>query len=144
MNNTIIKRSQLIEAEVQRLAVGQPFKFQEIPNLSRNNIIVYGFEAYSRSQLAFSPNGNPVLLNADVPNVVVSFRDINKEEFVYQMPMFNMIRSNVGGFVTMITPRIINLTDSYIQLNNLGTITAGDAVVLNLFYTLPTDEAKWM
>ena len=51
--------------------------------------------------------------------------------------MFNLIRSNVGGFITMITPRLINLTDSYIQLVNAGTVTPGESVVLNLYYSLP-------
>jgi len=137
MNNLIIKRSQLIEAEVQTLAIGQKYQFKEIPNLSRNNILLYGFEAYSRTQLRNSPNGNDVILGADAHNVVVSFRDTNKVEFVYQVPMYNLIRSNVGGFITMITPRLINLTDSYIQLVAAGTVTPGEAVVLNLYYSLP-------
>jgi hypothetical protein len=141
MNNLIIKRSQLIEAEVQSLAVGQKFQFKEIPNLSRNNIMLYGFEAYTRTQLRTSPQGNNTLLAADAHNVVVSFRDTNKVEFVYQVPLFNLVRSNVGGFITMITPRLINLTDSYIQLVNAGSVTAGEAVVLNLYYSLPGEDA---
>jgi hypothetical protein len=34
------------------LAVGNRYYFQDIPNLSRNNIIVYGLEAFTESLLA--------------------------------------------------------------------------------------------
>jgi hypothetical protein len=138
MNNLIIKRSQIAEAQLQgSIAVGKKYPFLEIPNLSRNNILLYGFEVYSRTQLRSTPMGNDVILAADVHNVILSFRDTNKVEFVYQMPIYNLIRSNVGGFITMITPRLINLTDSYVQVVNAGSLSVDEVVAVNLFYSLP-------
>lgn len=138
MNNLIIKRSQIAEAQLTgSIAVGKKYPFLEIPNLSRNNILLYGFEVYSRTQLRATPMGNDTILAADVHNVVLSFRDTNKIEFVYQMPIYNLIRSNVGGFITMITPRLINLTDSYVQVVNAGSLTVDEVVAVNLFYSLP-------
>ena len=140
MNNLIIKRSQLAEAQITgSVAVGKKYNFLEIPNLSRNNILLYGFEVYSATQLTNTPNGNAVIAAADIPNVVVSFRDTNKVEFVYQVPTFSLIRANVGGFITMITPRLINLTDSYIQLTAAGTISVDEVLAVNLYYSLPTE-----
>jgi hypothetical protein len=140
MNNLIIKRSQLAEAQITgSVAVGKKYNFTEIPNLSRNNILLYGFEVYTADQLAVTPNGNTVIPTADTNNVVLSFRDTNKVEFVYQVPIYNLIRSNVGGFITMITPRLINLTDSYIQLVDAGGITVNQVVAVNLYYSLPTE-----
>jgi hypothetical protein len=140
MNNLIIKRSQLAEAQVTgSVAVGKKYQFLEIPNLSRNNILLYGFEVYSANQLTNTPNGNAVIAAADIPNVVVSFRDTNKVEFVYQVPTFSLIRANVGGFITMITPRLINLTDSYIQLTAAGGINVDEVLAVNLYYSLPTE-----
>lgn len=140
MNNLIIKRSQIIEAQVTgSVAVGKKYQFLEIPNLSRNNIILYGFEAYTRQQLRATPMGNDTILAADAHNVVLSFRDTNKVEFVYQTPIYNLIRSNVGGFITMIEPRLINLTDSYIQLTNVGSVTLNEVVALNIYYSLPNE-----
>ena len=140
MNNLIIKRSQLAEAQVTgSVAVGKKYQFLEIPNLSRNNILLYGFEVYSASQLSNTPNGNVVIAAADIPNVVLSFRDTNKVEFVYQVPTFSLIRANVGGFISMITPRLINLTDSYIQLTALGTINVDEVLAVNLYYSLPNE-----
>jgi hypothetical protein len=140
MNNLIIKRSQLAEAQITgSVAVGKKYNFLEIPNLSRNNILLYGFEVYSAAQLTNTPNGNAVIAAADIPNVVVSFRDTNKVEFVYQVPTFSLIRANVGGFITMITPRLINLTDSYIQLTAAGGINVDEVLAVNLYYSLPTE-----
>ena len=46
MNNLIIKRSQLVEAQFTGTpAAGKKYQFTEVPNISRNNIIIYGFEA---------------------------------------------------------------------------------------------------
>jgi hypothetical protein len=140
MNNLIIKRSQLAEAQVSgSVAVGKKYQFLEIPNLSRNNILLYGFEVYSASQLSNTPNGNVVISAANIPNVVLSFRDTNKVEFVYQVPTFSLIRANVGGFISMITPRLINLTDSYIQLTATGSINVDEVLAVNLYYSLPKE-----
>jgi hypothetical protein len=140
MNNLIIKRSQLAEAQITgSVAVGKKYNFLEIPNLSRNNILLYGFEVYSATQLSNTPNGNAVITAANIPNVVLSFRDTNKVEFVYQVPTYSLIRANVGGFITMITPRLINLTDSYIQLTATGTIAVDQVLAVNLYYSLPTE-----
>lgn len=140
MNNLIIKRSQLVEAQVTgSVAVGKKYNFLEIPNLSRNNILLYGFEVYTADQLAATPNGNTVIPSSRAHHVVVSFRDVNKVEFVYQVPAYNLIRSNVGGFVTMITPRLINLTDSYIQLVATTGISVNEVLAVNLYYSLPTE-----
>jgi spore maturation protein SpmB len=55
MNNLIIKRSQLVEATfVGGAAAGKKYQFTEVPNLSRNNIIVYGFEAFTATQLSIT------------------------------------------------------------------------------------------
>jgi hypothetical protein len=140
MNNLIIKRSQLAEAQITgSVAVGKKYNFLEIPNLSRNNILLYGFEVYTADQLSVTPNGNTVIPTNRTNQVVLSFRDTNKVEFVYQTPIYNLIRSNVGGFITMITPRLINLTDSYIQLVQTTGLSVNEVVAVNLFYSLPTE-----
>lgn len=137
MNNLIIKRSQLVQAPITgAAATGRRYNFQEVPNLSRNNIILYGYECYTRSEIAVAPDGSTVVAAADIDGVVVTWRDINKVEFVYQQPCFNLVRSNVGGFVTMCKPRVINLTDSYIQLTDVGAIAAGSVVIFNIYYQL--------
>ena len=98
MNNLIIKKSQIVEAQFQgTFTVGQRYQFTEVPNLSQNNIILYGIECFVDTQLITTPNGNAVIAAANAPRILATFRNINKEEFVYQMPIYSLIRSNNGG-----------------------------------------------
>jgi len=142
MNNLIIKRSQIVEAQFTGTpSVGKKYNFLEIPNLSRNNIILYGFEAFTAAQLSTTPNNNTVIASADQVNVVVTLRDNNKREFVYQVPYYTLIRANNGGFIVMVKPRIINLTDCYVQITSAGTISSNQVATFNLYYSIVGEDA---
>ena len=135
MNNIIIKNSQLVTATFEGTpTVTRRYKFNDIPNLSRNNIVLYGIEAYSASQLTNTSDGQDVIAATDALNVTVTLKDNNQNEFIYQMPYYNLIRSQNGGFVILLEPKIINLTDCYVQINNVGSIAAGDQAVFNFYY----------
>jgi hypothetical protein len=135
MNNIIIKQSQLVTATINGTpTVNRRYKFDDIPNLSRNNIILYGIESYSSEQLVSTDDGSDVVSAADSINVTVTLKDNQNNEFVYQMPYYNLIRSNNGGFVILLEPKIINLTDCYVQINNVGALANGDKAVFNFYY----------
>jgi hypothetical protein len=135
MNNIIVKQSQLVTATFTGTpAVNRRYKFDDIPNLSRNNIILYGIEAYSADQLVSTDDGSDVLSGADSLGVTVTLKDNQNNEFIYQMPYYNLIRSNNGGFVILLEPKIINLTDCYVQINNVLAIANGDKAVFNFYY----------
>jgi len=141
MNNLIIKRSQLLEAQiVSTPAVGKKYQFTEIPNLSRNNIIVYGLEAYTTTQLTTTPNNNTPVTAAESLGVVVTLVDNNNNERIYQLPYYSAIRSLNGGFVLMFKPFILNITRSYIQLTNVSTIAAGEVAVFNIYYSIVGED----
>jgi hypothetical protein len=116
------------------LAVGNRYYFQDIPNLSRNNIIVYGIEAFTESQLAIAPSGSTVV--GASTGIVVTLRDNNKQEFMYQVPYFTLIRANNAGLIVMMKPRIINLTDCYVSLTSASGLTASEVACFNLYYDL--------
>jgi hypothetical protein len=135
MNNIIIKQSQLVTATFDGTpTVNRRYKFDDIPNLSRNNIILYGIEAYSAAQLSNVADGSDVIAAADTLGVTVTLKDNQNNEFVYQMPYYNLIRSNNGGFVILLEPKIINLTDCYVQINNVLGLANGDKAVFNFYY----------
>jgi hypothetical protein len=141
MNNIIIKRSQIVECQFTGTpATNKRYPFLTIPNLSRNNIILYGIEALTADQLAVTPNSNTVIAAANAVNVVVTLRDNNKDEFLYQYPIYNLIRTNVGGFFTLIKPRIINLTDCVCQLVAAGTIATNQVAAFNLIYSIVGED----
>ncbi len=137
MNNLIIKRSQLIEAQFTGTpAAGKKYQFTEIPNISRNNIIVYGFEAFTATQLAVTPNNNTVVAAGVSDQLVVTLIDSDNKERIYQLPYYTAIRSLNGGFVLMVKPFILNLTRSYVQITNATGINANEVASFNLYYSI--------
>jgi hypothetical protein len=137
MNNLIIKRSQLIEAQFTGTpAAGKKYQFTEIPNISRNNIIVYGFEAFTATQLAVTPNNNTVVASGVSDQLVVTLIDSDNKERIYQLPYYTAIRSLNGGFVLMVKPFILNLTRSYVQITSASGINANEVASFNLYYSI--------
>lgn len=135
MINLVIKRSQIVEAKLAgSLAVGNRYFFQDIPNLSRNNIIVYGIEAFTDAQLAVAPSGLTTVGTST--GIVVTLRDNQKQEFMYQVPYFTLIRANNAGLIIMLKPRILNLTDCFINLTATTGLTLNEVAVFNLYYDL--------
>ena len=135
MNNLVIKRSQQIEFRLTgSIATGKRYFATDIPNLSRNNVVVYGIEFFVAAQEATTPTGNTVTSTST--GTVVTLRDNKKQEFMYQVPMYTLIRANNAGLIVLLKPRIINLTDCYVQLTNTTGITLGESVAANIYYDL--------
>ena len=122
MNNLITKRSQLLEAQFTRTpAIGKKYAFTQVPNISRNNIIIYGFEVFTATQLVTTPSNNTVVPAAAVNAIVITFVDDNNVERIYQIPYYALVSSLNGGFIRMVKPFILNLTKSYVQAVVLPT-----------------------
>ena len=135
MNNLVIKRSQIVEAKLSgSLAVGKRYNFTDIPNLSRNSLVIYGFESFTTSQLTVTPTGNSVVPVST--GIAITWRDTNKQEFIYQIPMYTTIRANNAGLIVLLQPRVINLTDSYVTLTDTTGLSVNQSVAINLYYDL--------
>jgi hypothetical protein len=135
MNNLVIKRSQIVEAKLQgSLAVGNRYYFKDIPNLSRNNVVIYGIEAFTDSELSVAPSGATTVGSST--GIVVTLRDNQKKEFMYQVPYYTLIRANNAGLIVMMKPRIINLTDCYVSLTSTSGLTLNEVAAFNLYYDL--------
>ena len=135
MNNLVIKRSQQIEFRLTgSIATGKRYFATDIPNLSRNNVVVYGIEFFVAAQEATTPTGNTVTSTST--GTVVTLRDNKKQEFMYQVPMYTLIRANNAGLIVLLKPRIINLTDCYVQLTNTTSINVDESVAANIYYDL--------
>lgn len=135
MNNLVIKRSQQIEFRLTgSIATGKRYNATDIPNLSALNCVVYGIEFFSATQEATTPSGNTVV--GTTTGVTVTLRDNKKQEFMYQIPMYTLIRANNAGLIVLLKPRIINLTDCFVQLTNTTGITLGESVAANIYYDL--------
>lgn len=137
MNNLIIKRSQLIEAQFTGTpANGKKYQFTTIQNISRNNIIVYGFEAFTSTQLSITPTNNTVIAAGVSDQIVVTLADNENKERIYQLPYYTAIRSLNGGFVLMVKPFVLNLERSYVQITSATGISANEVASFNLYYSI--------
>ena len=137
IDNLVIKRSQLVEAQITGSpAVGKRYQFTEVPNISRNNIIIYGFECFTAAQLAVTPNNNTVIASTVSDQLCVTLVDNDNQERIYQLPYYTAIRSLNYGFVFRVKPFIMNLTRSYIQITNTSGLSASEVVCLNLYYSI--------
>jgi len=137
MNNIIIKQSQLVTATIKGTpTANRKYTFEDIPNLSRNNITLYGIEAFTADQLLKTSDGSDVITAADSLGVTVTLKDNQNVEFIYQMPYTDLVRSINGGFVILLEPKIINLTSCYIQINDALELANGDKAVFNFYYDL--------
>jgi len=137
MNNLIIKRSQLVEAQFTgSVSVGKKYAFTQVPNISRNNIIIYGFEVFTAEQLAFTPSNNTVVPSNAVNAIVITFVDDNNVERIYQIPYSALLSSANGGFIRMVKPFILNLTKSYVQCVDTTNISTDEVASVNLYYSI--------
>ncbi len=137
IDNLVIKRSQLVEAQITgTAAVGKRYQFTEVPNISRNNIIIYGFECFTAAQLAVTPNNNTVIASTVSDQLCVTLVDNDNQERIYQLPYYTGIRSLTYGFVFRVKPFVMNLTRSYIQITNASGISANEVACLNLYYSI--------
>ncbi len=139
MNNLIIKNSQLVQAVITSAApaYGQTCYFEDIPNISKGNVALYGLEAYTAAQMAVSPSGNAVIAAADAINIGVTLvtTDSNFKQ-VENQPYYNFIRSNNAGFVVLLNDIKIDLTKCFITINASGTLAQNQVVLFNLYYRL--------
>ena len=137
MNNLIIKRSQLVEAQFTgTVSIGKKYPFTQVPNISRNNIIIYGFEVFTATHLATTPSNNTVVPAAAVNAIVITFVDDNNVERIYQIPYYALVTSLNGGFIRMVKPFILNLTKSYVQAVSVTNISTDQVASVNLYYSI--------
>jgi hypothetical protein len=47
-----------------------------------------------------------------------------------------LIRANNAGLIVLLKPRIINLTDCYVQITNTTSLNVNESVAANLYYDL--------
>lgn len=141
MNNLIIKRSQIAEAVFTGTpAVGKKYPFTQIPNISRNNIVIYGMEVFTASQLTVTPSGKTIITAANSLNVVITFVDNKNVERIFQIPYSALVSSSNGGFIRMVKPFLLNLTKCYVQLVGAGTVATSEAIAVNFYYSIVGED----
>ncbi len=135
MQSLIIKNSRLVSAKITGTpAAGQEYKFQDEPDISNGQIMLYGIEAYSADQLATDLEGNTGVDATGVKSIVLQLWDVDNQKIV-EIPITSLIRTNNGGLVTMLKATRIQLTKCRIRLTGTTNISQNESVSFNLYYT---------
>lgn len=135
MNNLIIRKSVLATAKITATpAAGQRFTFDNIPDISYDNIRLYGIELFTETELLKDDKGNTLVSATGIKGITVTLVTQSNQEVISQMPAFNLVRSSNGGFITLLNGLQISLTSCYIELFDSTGISANEVVALNLYY----------
>lgn len=144
MNNIIIKKSYLVQAKITASPAGlQQYYFTDVPEISKNNIVLYGIEAFTAAQLAVSPIDNSTVIAANgAPSVSFTLIAPGNKQEVQDMPVYNAVRANNNGNVLLFEGILLNLTSCYITLNAGTNLNVNEVVLFNLYYDFVKTPAK--
>ena len=134
MQQVIAKHTSQVTATIGAATAGRTFTFDDDPMLSKNNIIVYGIQAFTAAWTAATEGGATVIADADKVNIAVTLVDNNNYAFVDEQPVSDLIRGDNGGFIFPIVPRVLNLTSCYIRVLAAGSLSANEVVAFTLYY----------
>lgn len=129
----IITNSYLVELNLPTVSLGQRYTFLDVPQLRYNAVIIDGLEAFTRDQLATSPNNKSIITNAASINIVCTFV-VDETEEVYQIPYYTLISANNAGLIREFANKRINLVKSYATILNTTGLTATESLIFNFYY----------
>jgi hypothetical protein len=131
MLQPVIENTYLVEVNLGTVATQKRINFQFVPQLEGTEI--YAIQAFSASDLPFSPNGSAVVTTAGLSACTVTFV-IGDDEKVYILPLSDLRSGNIYGFQRMFKNLKINLTKSYITIQTTTGLTSNDSVLVNFIY----------
>lgn len=136
MYQPVIDHSYGVELKITSApAAGLVVNFTDIPQLRKGTtpVKVIGIEAFTASQLAVSPLGNPVIAAADVTGIVCTFA-VGLKEDIYKVPLVDLVPALNNGLIRIFREKEINYTKSYITILNVGTLAQNQAIMFNFIY----------
>lgn len=136
-----IVKSYLAEVNLGTGAVGagQNINIQDYPQL--RDIYITGIQVFDANQITISPQGKNVV--PTLTGITLTLMDKYNMEMIFQYPTFDLNSANVGGFYRDINPFYLQLTKSYITILDPAGLTAGESVMLNVFYVTAADWKKY-
>jgi len=131
MLQPISERNYLVELSLGTVAVQRQINFSFIPQLE--GAIIYGIQAFSRTQLSLSPNGATVATTAGLADLTVTLAVGDNQDF-FLWPVADLNSANISGFIRMINDKRLNLTKSFITIQSTTTVANNEAVLFLFTY----------
>lgn len=131
-------RQDLLEIPIDNTpAVGNQYKFQLSQNnyLNKENVMIYGIEFLSVTEMSVSPTGRALIPAVDVPNFILNiFERGATTQFGRNYPATRLRPSLYDGITQYFNPKPIDLNLSYAQGVATGTWASGQSICLNIYY----------
>lgn len=145
-NLTPIRQSTLIEVEVSSAPTQNEALAFGNQNTLLDNAVITSIETYYDTIMAFAPSGRPLISQADLAKIVVTFADLSQGknfEFIKNYPLFAFCTSLNSGIVKEILWRFLTLNKSQLTITD-PSITPDTSVVFAINYWTPEQYALYL
>jgi hypothetical protein len=115
-------------------AVGDRIPFNDIPILRQGQVKIQGIKCYDAVALTKSPNNNTVVAAIAVSGLTLTFQVDANEEQVKEVPVYDCIPYYNGGIIRAFNNLQINLTKSYLVVEDTTNLTGGTSLVVEFVY----------
>lgn len=130
----VTERSLSIEVKLTTTAVGAQIIFPDNQIIRGNNIVVYGIESYTSTQITTTPSGNTVITDAGAGGITLNFLDDKSINLVNQIPYLALNAAINSGVVREFKPFKCVLQKSFITITQSGSLSVGQSAFFNLIY----------
>lgn len=127
----IIEKSYLVEVNIGTVATQKQVNFGFIPQLEGSTI--YAIQTFNRSQTSLSPNGSAVVTAAGLADITVTFVVGDNQDY-YLVPTADLNSPLIYGFIRMINFKKLNITKSFITLQNVANVANNESILFNFIY----------
>lgn len=125
-------------------AVGDRIPFPDIPILRQGQVKIQGIKCYDATALSVSPNNNAVIGSGAVPGLSLTFQVDANEEQIKETPVYDLIPYYNGGIIRAFNNLFINLTKSYLVVEDASVLTGGESLVVEFIYEpVPASQVKF-
>jgi len=131
MLQPVIENTYLVEVNLGTVGVQKRINFQFVPQLEGCEI--YAIQSFSATDLSLTPNGSTTVSTTGLANCTVTFV-IGDDEKIYILPLSDLRSANIYGFQRMFKNLKINLTKSYITIQDTAGLSNNQSVLVNFIY----------
>jgi hypothetical protein len=128
-----IKKTYLIEVNLQSVGANAQNRIGDVPALRNKKITA--IEVYSAAEVSVAPSGGTMIVAADLPKLGLTvINQETTEEFIRQMPLFNLNPPSNGGLIRAMDPTPVQFEKSYLTVFDTTGLAAAEKVCLNVHY----------
>ena len=111
--------------------------FQDVSELRSRGARVVGIEVFDDNQLAFTPDGLPVITQADSLKCTATFKDPSSLERLKDVPLWTLNPVYMGGIYKQFVPFEANWQSCFVKFTGGLVVAAQFNVPFGIMWELP-------